>query len=100
MFLSALSTLLACVAVPFLMVQDEAPGEPSRRLDLPALPPVTASSPMDTILFADRDFAQQVETMFESDLALSYELPPFDLEAQSRWFQFKVRYANMFAQIL
>lgn len=53
-----------------------------------------------TVLFADREFAQQVETMFESDLALSYELEPFDLEDQSAWFRFKVRYANLFAQIL
>jgi len=53
-----------------------------------------------TVLFADREFAQQVETMFESDLALSRELEPFDLESKSAWFQFKVRYANLFAQIL
>jgi len=53
-----------------------------------------------TVLFADREFAQQVETMFESDLALSKEMPCFDLEAQSFWFRFKVRYANLFAQIL
>ena len=53
-----------------------------------------------TILFADREFAQQVETMFESDFALSYKLEPFDLEEQGAWFRFKVRYANLFAQIL
>ena len=46
------------------------------------------------------EFAQQVETMLESDFALSKELPLFDLEAQSWWFRFKVRYANLFAQIL
>jgi len=52
------------------------------------------------VLFADRGFAQQVETMFESDLALSKELERFDFDAQSYWFRFKVRYANLFAQIL
>ena len=53
-----------------------------------------------TLLVADRQFASEVETMFESDFALSKELPKFDLEAQPAWFQFKARYANMFAQIL
>ena len=52
------------------------------------------------VLFADREFARQCETMLESDLALSKELPAFDLDAQSMWFRFKVRYANLFAQIL
>ncbi|MHC4955926.1 MAG: cardiolipin synthase, partial [Planctomycetota bacterium] len=52
------------------------------------------------VLFADKLFASQMETMLESDLALSKELPKFDLDAQSWWFRFKVRYANLFAQIL
>jgi cardiolipin synthase len=53
-----------------------------------------------TVLFADRKFAAQVETMFESDFALSNEQPRFDLEAQGAWFRFKVRFANLFAQVL
>ena len=52
------------------------------------------------LLVADRKFANQCETMLESDFALSKELPPFDLEEQPAWFRFKVRYANLFAQIL
>ena len=52
------------------------------------------------LLVSDHEFASQVETMLESDFALSKELPKFDLESQSAWFRFKASYAKMFAQIL
>ncbi|MHC4409175.1 MAG: cardiolipin synthase [Planctomycetota bacterium] len=53
-----------------------------------------------TALFADETFAKQVQEMFEADFARSAEMAKFDLEETSFLFRLKVRYANLFAQIL
>ncbi|MHC4939683.1 MAG: cardiolipin synthase [Planctomycetota bacterium] len=51
-------------------------------------------------LFADQQFASEVKAMLDADFARSKEMVPFDLDEESLWFRLKVRYANLFAQIL
>jgi len=53
-----------------------------------------------TAILADEEFALQVKEMLENDFARSKEMPKFDLELAPLLFRLKVRWANLFSQIL
>ena len=53
-----------------------------------------------TALVNDRAFAAEVEAMLEADFKNATELEPFRLEEKSLWTQLKVRFANLFSQVL
>jgi cardiolipin synthase len=53
-----------------------------------------------TAIVVDRDFANEVETMFEHDFSRSRLMSPGEFDAKPWWFRFAVRVSRLAAPVL